>query len=345
MGWKTLARDIEAANREIDAYNRRVERDAVKRHRELARQEERDRKLAEKEAGRREAERQVKLFEGYLELLVSVHKDCGQPLDLPGIVNGPPPAQPAPSNRSEATARAALETYQPSLWAKLFGLVPGRRAELERAISKGAAQDRQQNEASQAAYVAALARWREQVALAKRLLDADATAYAEALGRTEAFEELKRFETRVEVVSAEPEVISLQCSLEDPELVPTEIVSVSAAGKLTAKAMPAGRYWALYQDHVCSCALRAAREALALLPVSRVIVNVCTLKLDSSTGHHRPSTLLAVQYTREGVSQLNVDAIDPSDALKNFPHRMKFKKSAGFDEVDAMTPDEQWVSA
>jgi len=29
--------------------------------------------------------------------------------------------------------------------------------------------------------------------------------------------------------------------------------------------------------------------------------------------------------------------------MKNFSHRMKFKKSAGFEPVESITPDEQWV--
>jgi hypothetical protein len=30
--------------------------------------------------------------------------------------------------------------------------------------------------------------------------------------------------------------------------------------------------------------------------------------------------------------------------MKNFPHRMKLKKTAGFEAVTPMTSDEQWVT-
>ena len=108
--------------------------------------------------------------------------------------------------------------------------------------------------------------------------------------------------------------------------------------------MAAGKYWALYQDHVCSCALRIARETLAVLPVSRVLVNVRATRLDSSTGHPGVVTLLGVNIVREILGRLNLATIDPSDSMKNFPHRMKFKKTAGFEPVEPVTTDEQWVT-
>jgi hypothetical protein len=69
-----------------------------------------------------------------------------------------------------------------------------------------------------------------------------------------------------------------------------------------------------------------------------------TERLDSSTGHMRPDPILAVRFALESLARLNVKAIDPSDSLKNFPHRMKFKKTVGFDRIESMTADEQWVT-
>lgn len=68
------------------------------------------------------------------------------------------------------------------------------------------------------------------------------------------------------------------------------------------------------------------------------------VRINSSTGHKEVPTILAVHFTRDALTRLNFAAIDPSDALKNFPHRMKFKKTTGFDPVDDMTADEQWIT-
>jgi hypothetical protein len=67
--------------------------------------------------------------------------------------------------------------------------------------------------------------------------------------------------------------------------------------------------------------------------------------LDPSTGHLVELTVLAVHIAREDIDRLNLDAIEPVAAMKNFPHRMHFKKTTGFTEVEPITADEQWVTS
>jgi hypothetical protein len=43
-----------------------------------------------------------------------------------------------------------------------------------------------------------------------------------------------------------------------------------------------------------------------------------------------------VKIYRETLSRLNLDAIDCSDAMQNFEHRMKFLKTAGFQPVEKL---------
>jgi len=110
-----------------------------------------------------------------------------------------------------------------------------------------------------------------------------------------------------------------------------------------SKEMPKIRYWALYQDHVCGCAIRIARDGFALLPIPRVVVNVATASLDTSTGHLTPTMILAVSFLRDALGRLNIDACDPSDAMVNFDHRMKFKKTSGFEAVEPTSASEAWM--
>ena len=44
--------------------------------------------------------------------------------------------------------------------------------------------------------------------------------------------------------------------------------------------------------------------------------------------------ILAVAFTRQGMDRLNFATLDPSDSMRNFVHRMKFKKGAGMSPVD-----------
>jgi hypothetical protein len=87
-----------------------------------------------------------------------------------------------------------------------------------------------------------------------------------------------------------------------------------------------------------------ASEIFAALPVSRVIVNTGTRQISSTTGHPELVTLLAVHFTRHQLAMLNLDRIDPSDSMNNFPNRMKFAKTTGFKSVDPITLADQFVT-
>lgn len=317
----------------------------MQRHRQLVRESARldkiNAKLAEQDAARAE----VAEFESYLDVLVSLHKDCSENWDWQGIARAPQPSKPSPSSSRQDQARTVLESYRPGFFDKLLKRDKKRIAEYEKRIVEAEEQDREAHEESLSAYRKDLLNWDLRRKMAAGVLKGEPEAYKRALQMASPFEEVIEFKTRVAVDHVESDVIALTCFLEDEELVPNEELSLTKAGKVSSKNMPAGRYWALHQDYVCSCALRVARETLAVLPVTRVIVNVSARRIDSSTGHRGNTTILAVHFTRGALQGLNMASIDPSDSLKNFNFRMKFKKTTGFDPVDPITPDEQWISA
>jgi hypothetical protein len=92
--------------------------------------------------------------------------------------------------------------------------------------------------------------------------------------------------------------------------------------------------------YVCGCVLRCAREFFAFLPLQRVIVNVKATLLASATGHFLPKTILSAGIARWTLEGMNFVAVDLSESLKLFPHRMGFKRSQGFYPVQALLSDE-----
>jgi hypothetical protein len=338
MGYKQFLRSMEAAHR-------RQERASIRRHRELVKHAQSRQRENDKEAVRQEAANEVALFENYLEVLVSVHKDCGEVWDWKALSAASAPIAPVHSAARERGARHELASYKPGFFDRLFGKSKRVQAELQVEVERAVAADALDHERALADHRRAATLWDLRREIALGVLREEPAAYRRALEHVDPFSELADFKTRVVVAAIEPTVVSLACHLEDEELVPKEEIKLTAASKVSTKEMPAGRYWSLHQDFICSCALRAARETFAALPVPRVIVNVQATRMDTSTGHLGSQTLLAIHFARTDLQRLNVDAIDPSDSLKNFPHRMKFKKSAGFEPVAEITPDEQWVSA
>lgn len=338
MSWKQFMREVERSHR----ANERV---ALKRHRELSRQraqqEKMHTKLAEQEAARAE----VAEFESYLDVLVSVHRDCDDPWDWKRLGECAEPPKPKPSKKHQNKAIKELQSYQPGFWDKLLRRAPKRIAAFERAAEEAVEIDRATDKTALAQHAKDYANWDTRKQLSAGVLQQEPQALQRALLHAAPFEELAEFKTRVVVDKVESDVVVLACFLEDEELVPTEELKLTSSSKVSRKEMPAGRYWSLHQDYVCSCALRAARETLAVLPVSRVIVNVSARRMDSATGNTGNAIILAVHFTREAMRGINFSSIDPSDSLKNFNRRMKFKKTGGFEPVDPITTDDQWVSA
>jgi hypothetical protein len=61
--------------------------------------------------------------------------------------------------------------------------------------------------------------------------------------------------------------------------------------------------------------------------------------LNPKTGHLEEQTLVSVLVVRETVEQLNIQNIDPSEAMKNFVHNMQFTRTKGFSPVENLEPD------
>jgi hypothetical protein len=319
----------------------------MSQHRELVRQHReyvRSATQTQKELERQNAAAEAAEYANYVTMLTSVHTDCSEPWNWHAVTASRPPVEPVRQNLAEAAARAALQAHSPGLVDKMFGGARQQRAQLEEAVHRGIALDQQHYESAMHDHRTRFNQWTYQTNLAPGVLSLHPEACRSALWYVGAFDELEGFGNRVMLDTITQDAATFYCVIGDQEIVPTEEVKLTASGKLSTKEMAAGKYWALYQDHVASCAIRIARETYAITPIERVIVNVQAARLDPSTGHMVCPTILAVHFTRATLTRLNFAAIDPSDSLKNFPHRMKFKKTSGFDPVEDMTSNEQWVT-
>jgi len=82
-------------------------------------------------------------------------------------------------------------------------------------------------------------------------------------------------------------------------------------------------YNAIFQDFVCSTAIRIARDIFALLPVERAIVH-------AQLGD---STILSVSFDRATMDKIRFGMIDPSDTMARFPCNMDFDPASGFQAI------------
>ena len=327
MGWRGTIRAMGAASR-------RAERAAVKRQRELERQHKQYKRMAALEQAEYEAQEHA----NYVDVLRSIQRDCGPVWDWRRIADAPPPPEPLPARMRAAEAEAALEAFRPGLLDRLLGRVDRKQEELRAAIVRAAEQDTEDHRAALKEYEKQRAEWAESQQLAHAILAGEAEAWLAALEQSGVFEEIDALGSRIVFGFHESGPPEAEIHVNTDEVIPREERTLLQSGRLSVKKMPGGRFNELYQDYVCGCVLRIAREVFALLPLDGVIVTAVADVLDTSSGHVREQPILSVAFPREGLERLNFDAVDPSDSMKGFVHRMSFKKTTGFAPVSRIDP-------
>jgi len=325
MSWKGTVRSLQVSAR-------RAERNAHRRQREL---EKRQKEYAKMEA-LEQAAYEVEVYENHIDILLSIHKECAEPVKWKKILSKPEPKQPQKHGSLEQAATHASVAYRPNFWARLFKLEARQRDALIAKIDAAKIEDDRQYKAQLGEWNAAHAEWAEERDIALRILDGDRQAKLDAIEAFESFEEISHLGSSIEMLVHESGVLEAKVAIHGSHVIPTEIKSLLKSGKLSTKAMPTGRFNEIHQDYVCSCALRVGRELMAILPDDLVIVTAMDNVLNSSTGHMEDQPILSVAFSRATVDGLNLEAIDPSDAMKNFVHSMSFKKGAGFSAVTAL---------
>jgi len=173
---------------------------------------------------------------------------------------------------------------------------------------------------------------------AQRVLSGDTDAYLEVIGEFAPFDDLLDYGSNFIVGTDRADMLEIEFHIKADEVVPTTGFSVTAAGKLSEKELSKSAYYDLVQDYVASTLLRVARDSFALLPIDTVLVHACDDQLNPATGFDEEITYVSAKITRSQIEAINMERVDPSDALSNFECFMNFKKTTGFAPVDRVLP-------
>ena len=323
MGWKGTLRSINAAAK-------RADRHAKRRQRELLKNQIAYEKMQELE----KAAYEVDVFENYIDVIQSIHKDCGDSVDWLKISTSQEPAKPLIISDNERQAIARLNSFAPSFIDKLFGKVTSKRQKLEKEVSIAKVKDTQINSTNLSQWNIDVEEWKERVSLARRLLNGDISAKIDIIKELNPFSEIDHLGSGVKFTIQENGLLIVTINVHGANIIPKEQKTLLKSGRLSIKSMPVSRFNEIYQDYVCSVVLRVANEIFSILPDDKLIINAEDHLLNKSTGHLEPQSLLSVYITRDGVSRLNMEYIDPSDAMNNFIHNVNFKKTKGFEPVN-----------
>jgi hypothetical protein len=328
MSWKGTLRSIQAAQR-------RAERDAKKRQREL----EAQRRQLEKMQDRERAEFEVQVYENYLDVLLSIHKECGNIWHWETIRDSDPPSEPSKKDIAEKAALAEFDNYKPSSMDKLLRRAESKRKILAEAVEEAKLEDEKEYQEAIENYQQEVDEWERLVKLANRILNDEAEAHLDAITELDPFSEITQLGSSLNFQFL-GDLIEATLHVDGEEIIPSETKSLLSSGKLSVKKMAKSRFYELYQDYVCGAVLRVARELFALLPIEMVLVTAVGTLLNSKTGHMEEQPILSIAIPRKTLDRLNFDMIDPSDSIDNFVHRINFKKTKGFEGVTRISPDE-----
>jgi len=148
--------------RQIEAAERRQQREAQKRQRELQRRAKEQAKQSAEEQARLE----VETYENRLEVLLSVHKEQADPWDWAALAASLPP--PTPENRFDRERRAKQ---------RLMVVSPRQRQDAETMIAMACSEDELAFYEVMNAYASEKAHWENMKDLALRVLAGDHKAY------------------------------------------------------------------------------------------------------------------------------------------------------------------------
>jgi hypothetical protein len=269
--------------------------------------------------------------------LVTIHADRADLINWNEIASRPAPVPPTRTDTGESKAIAALDAFKPRAFDFLSGGSTKRKQRLAEAIPLAIAQDRRTFEQAEAAYRSALTEWQEDVALSNRILTGDASAMRDVIQEMQmlASEPLMGASIKFEIAN---DTVHAIANIHNDEIVPKFRRKQLQSGRLSETKMPVGDFNELYQDYVCSAALRIGGDLLSLLPLDEVYVTCAPLMLDSATGHQQHTPVLSVRVVRETLDRLRLSAVDPSDAISNFSHAMNFKRAKGFARITPLKP-------
>lgn len=315
MGWRGTLRSVSAAMRAAD------------------REAQRRRKVAHKQQAADEAAEAVIELEEHIQGLLTLHTDIGHVIDWHAMAEAGRPVEPKRGYGRSSKLERQLQTFRPAALDFLRGGSKKRFSDLERRHGNAWEEDEAEFQRAYAEFDQALQEWESDRSLARRVTAGERDALMEVIAEHQKLTREDRlgtyvsFEVGDSYVHGKPEVhpVSVMPAIRRKQL---------AGGGLSQTKMPVGEHHDLYQDYVASVALKVAGDLFNILPLDEVYVTCLVDMLDPTTGHQAKTPVVSVHFVRETYAKLNLDSVDPSQALNNFRHNMRYKRTTGFQAVE-----------
>lgn len=305
-------------------YEKRQSLARPERQRQLAIREQRN--YQSKIEAFEQANLEVEEFQNHLSLLTSVHKECSEPTEWVKIAEQAPPFIQGEMGPNEKEAREKAEKYSPGFFEKLFHKDDDKREQLQERIMNAKEIDHHLYD-----------EWEATKEVADRILKGDPEAYKMAIETMAPFDDIVDLGSGFDFHFIDQHTVEVEFHVESKDVIPDTVKLLTKTGKLSTRAMGKTMFFAYYQDYVCSCVIRVARELFALLPIDQILIHADNTQLDTATGHNETVQILSVKIDRDHFETINFERIDCSDAIESFEHHMDFLKTKGFRGINKLT--------
>ncbi|WP_262176594.1 DUF4236 domain-containing protein [Saccharococcus sp. Marseille-Q5394] len=262
--------------------------------------------------------KEVEAYNSYVNMLISIHLESEDPVDWDGIVKEDLEAFGGSGPNAERI-RQELAVFKPSWISRLLKRGEAQKRTLEKKLADAVKQNQ-----------LLLTKKQAKRELAAEVLDGNEEAWLRALHTYHPFEDIEQLGGK-KFNNGE---LTAYYQTGNQETVPTEVLSLTAKGNLSRRKMGKTNYFTLYQDYVCSCIIRIAREVFAILPAEKVLIHA----YDYSQADELPTKgcIVSTRISREELDGMLFDVIDCSEMIKTFEHHMNHLKTKGFRLVEEL---------
>lgn len=285
-----------------------------------------NREVFRKTSGSENPEAEVNAYREDIALITTLHhyEDYPGGINWEEVKSEEEPFEKGKAGPHTEEAMKMVEENRPGLFARVF-----RKSDFEDKSKEVLEEARKMDEELYAA-------WENNRIIADRMMYDDKESHLEVLEDLKLSEELGYYIKDMDFSYTDQDSLKVEMTLSIDDFIPEEYKTLTPTGKLSIKKYTKTDYYEIANQFVSGIVLRTARNLFNILPVEDVFVNVWETELNKYSGVPEKERILSILIDRDTFMKLNLEKVNPFDALTNFRHEVEFVKTRGFKEINEL---------